>query len=134
MENKTLIKLHTIFWVVLASILLFATYIYNIDAYSAHRYMTVSIRILLNIITFYAFYFFVTPKVFSKKGLLILTAFAIVYLIVFGFVFTFLTYYPFAYIKSPANPFEYTLANGIKDRIFSSVAYISMVSALGTLS
>lgn len=134
MEKKTLIKLHIIFWIVLSSISLFDMFIYNIDAYSAHRYATVSIRILLNIITFYAFYFFVTPRVFCKKGLINLISFEIAYLAVFGFIFAFLTYFPLAYIKSPDNPIEYTLANGIKDRIFASVAYISMVSVLGTLS
>lgn len=134
MEKKTLIKLHIIFWFVLSSILLFDILIYNIDAYSAHRYATVSIRILSDIFTFYAFYFFVTPKVFSKKGLTYLISFVIAYLIVFGFIFTFLTYFPYAYIQSPSNPIQYTLANGIKDRIFASVAYISIVSILGTLS
>ena len=134
MGKETLIKLHTIFWIVFASILAFDTYIYNIDAYSAHRYITLSVKILLNIFTFYAFYFFVTPKVFSKKGLTYLISFQIAYLFIFGFIFAFLTYYPFAFIKAPDNPFEYTLANGIKDRIFASIAYISMVSIIGTLS
>ncbi|MFA7360973.1 MAG: histidine kinase, partial [Candidatus Kapaibacterium sp.] len=134
MEKKTLIKLHIIFWIVLSSISLFDMFIYNIDAYSAHRYVTLSIRVLLNIITFYAFYLFVSPKVFTKKGLVYLVSFEIAYLIVFGFIFAFLTYYPLAYIKSPDNPFEYTLVNGIKDRIFGSIAYISMVSVIGTLS
>lgn len=134
MEKKTLIKLHIIFWIVLSSISLFDMFIYNIDAYSAHRYATLSIRVLLNIITFYAFYLFVSPKVFTKKGLVYLVSFEIAYLIVFGFIFAYLTYFPFAYIKSPDNPFEYTLVNGIKDRIFGSIAYISMVAVIGTLS
>lgn len=134
MEKKILIKLHIIFWIVLSSILLFDIFIYNIDVYSAHRYATVSIRILLNIFTFYTFYFLVTSKIFSKKGLIYLVFFEIVYLIIFGFIFAFLTYYPFAYINSPDNPFEYTFANGIKDRIFASIAYISIVSILGILS
>lgn len=134
MEKKTLIKLHVIFWIVLSSILIFDIFIYNADEYSAHRYATVSIRILLNIFTFYSFYFFVTPRVFSKKGLTYLIFFEIAYLIIFGFIFAFLTYFPLAYIKSPDNPFEYTLANGIKDRIFASAAYISMISILGTLA
>ncbi len=134
MEKKTLIKLHIIFWIILSSILIFGIYINNIAAYSAHRYGTLSVKILLIIFTFYAFYFFVTQKVFSKKGLISLISFQIAYLIVFGFIFTFLTYLPFAYIKSPDNPFEYTISNGMKDRIFASVAYITMVSTIGTLS
>jgi len=134
MEKKTLIKLHIIFWIVLSSISLFDSFIYNIDAYSAHRYITVSIRILLNVFTFYSFYFFVSTRTFNKKGITFLVFFEIVYLIVFGFIFTFLTYFPFAYIKSPSNPFEYTLANGIKDRIFFILAYIAVFSFLGILS
>jgi len=134
MEKKTLIKLHIIFWIVLSSISLFDSFIYNIDAYSAHRYITVSIRILLNIFTFYSFYFFVSPRVFNKKGLVYLIFFGIAYLIVFGFIFTFITYFPYAYIKSPSSPFEYTLANGIENRIFAIVAYIAIVSIIGILS
>jgi sensor histidine kinase YesM len=134
MEKKTLIKLHIIFWIVSSSISLLDTFVYNIDAYSAHRYITVSIRILFNIFTFYSFYFLVSPKIFNKKGIVFLVFFEIAYLIVFGFIFAFLTYLPLAYIKSPDNPFEYTLANGIKDRIFASIAYIAMVSVLGILS
>jgi two-component system, LytTR family, sensor kinase len=134
MENKTLIKLHIIFWAVLTSILLFSTYISSIDIVSVPRYISASVRLLLNIFTFYSFYFFVTPKIFSKKGIINLISFEIVYLLVFGFIFAFLTYYPLAYIKSPDNPFDYTLANGIKDRIFSAISYTSMVAALGTLS
>lgn len=134
MENKTLIKLHTIFWIILASISITDSYIYNIDAYSAHRYITVFLRILLNMITFYSFYFFVKPQTFSKKGIAILVSFEVAYLAVFGFVYAFITYFPYAYIKSPSNPFEFTLANGIKNRIFSVAAYISIVSALGILS
>jgi len=134
MEKKTLIKLHILFWIVLSSISFTDSYIYNLDAYSAHRYITVIIRILLNIFTFYAFYFFVTPRVFNRKGLTYLISFEIAYLIVFGFIFTFLTFFPYAYINAPGNPFEFTLANGIRDRIFAVVAYISMVSVLGILS
>ena len=134
MDKKTLIKLHIIFWIVLSSISVFDSFIYNIDEYSAHRYFTVSIRILSNIFTFYTFYFLVTPLVFSKKKLVYIIFFEIAYLIVFGIIFTFLTYFPFAYIKSPSNPFEYTLANGIKDRIFVIIAYIAIFSFLGILS
>lgn len=134
MEKKTLIKLHIIFWVFLTSILLFSTYMSSIDIVSVPRYVSASVRLLLNIFTFYSFYFFVKPGIFSKKGIINLISFEIVYLFVFGFIFAFLTYYPLAYIKAPDNPFEYTFANGIKDRIFSAVSYTSMVAALGTLS
>ncbi len=134
MEKKTLIKLHTTFWIVLSSINLFDVFIYNIDAYSAHRYPTLSIRLFMNIFTFYSFYFFVTPRVFGKKGLVYLFAFEIAYLIVFGFIFTFITYFPYAYIQSPSNPFEYTLANGINNRIYAVAAYTAIVSILGSLS
>jgi two-component system, LytTR family, sensor kinase len=134
MGKKTLIKLHIIFWIVLSSISLFDSFIYNIDAYSAHRYITVSVRILLNIITFYSFYFFVSVRTFNKKGITFLVFFETAYLIIFGLIFTFLTYFPFAYIKSPSNPFEYTLANGIENRIFVIIAYIAIFSILGILS
>lgn len=134
MENKTLIKLHTAFWIVLSSINLFDVFIYNIDAYSAHRYPTLAIRLFMNIFTFYSFYFFVTPRVFGRKGLINLFAFEIAYLIVFGFIFTFISYLPYAYIQSPSNPIEYTLANGINNRIYAMAAYTAIVSILGSLS
>jgi len=134
MDKKTLIKLHIIFWIILSSISLFDSFVYNIEAYSPHRYITLCVRVFLTILTFYTFYFFVNPGVFSKKGLIYIISFEIVFLIVFGFMFAFLTYFPFAFIKSPENPIEYTLANGIKNRIFASLAYISIVSVLGTLS
>ncbi|MDD5361648.1 MAG: histidine kinase [Ignavibacteria bacterium] len=134
MEKKTLIKLHLLFWIVSSSISIFDAYLYNIETYSAHRFITVSIRIILNIFTFYSFYFLVSPRYFNKKGFIFLVIFEIVYLIIFGFIYTFLTYLPAACIKSAANPIEYTLANGIKDRIFAVTAYIAIVSVLGILS
>lgn len=134
MGKKKLIRLHATFWIILTVINLLDTFIYNAESYSAHRYPTMIIRLSFKIFTFYAFYFFVTPFVFSKKGIMYLIFFEIIYLAVIGFIFAFMTYFPFAYIQSPSNPFEYTLANGIKDRIFAAAAYLSIVSIIGTLS
>lgn len=134
MGKKTLIKFHITFWIVSLCISLLDTYIYSIDSYTTPRYISLCFRILFNIVTFYSFYFLVSPRYFNKKGILIIVFIQIAYLVVFGIIITFLTYYPFAYVKSPANPFDYTLANGMKDRIFATIAYIAMISILGILS
>jgi len=134
MEKKTLIKFHISFWIVSFSISLLDTYIYSIDSYSIPRYISLSFRLLFSIITFYTFYILVSPRYFNKKGIITIVLIQTAYLAVFGIIITFLTYYPYAYVKSPSNPFDYTLANGMKDRIFAIIAYIAMISILGILS
>ena len=134
MGKKTLIKFHITFWIVSLCISLLDTYIYSIDSYTTPRYISLSIRILFNIFTFYSFYFLVSPRYFNKKGILSIVLIQIAYLVVFSFIITFLTFYPFAYVISPSNPFDYTLVNGLKDRIFATIAYIAMISILGILS
>jgi two-component system, LytTR family, sensor kinase len=134
MEQKTLIKLHVIFWTASTFISLLDTFIYSLESFSSTRFISLSIRILFNIFTFYSFYFLISQRYFNKKGLIYLFIFEIVFLTVFGFIYTFVTYLPVAFSKSPANPFEYTLVNGINDRIFAMVAYIAMISVLGILA
>lgn len=134
MEKKAVIKFHVIFWIVASSISLFDTYIYTGDKLSASRFISVSLRILFNIITFYLFYLIVTPQIFNKKKIIFLALLEITYLVIFGYIFTFISYYPFARVVSASNPIEYTLANGINDRIFATIAILTIFSILGTLS
>ncbi len=133
MEKKSVIKFHVIFWVVVLSISLLDTYMYSIDTMSVPRFISVSLRIFFNIITFYLFYFLISSKSLNKKGLIFVVFFELAYLTVFGFIFTFATYYPIAYDSAP-NPFEYTLENGIKNRIYGVIAYLAIISTLGILS
>jgi two-component system, LytTR family, sensor kinase len=134
MEKRTLIKFHILFWIAASSISLLDTFVYSIESFSPQRFISLTIRLSLNIFTFYAFYSLVSQRYFNKKGLISLVLFEIAFLVIFGYIYTFLSYLPFAFVKSPANPFEYTLANGINNRIFAMVAYIAIISVLGSLS
>ncbi|HEY5535302.1 MAG TPA: sensor histidine kinase [Ignavibacteria bacterium] len=80
------------------------------------------------------FYIIVSPRILNKKGILLLILFEILYLTVFGYIFAFIYYFPIAYVYSASNPIEYTLTNGINSIIFDVIAYLTIVSILGSLS
>jgi two-component system, LytTR family, sensor kinase len=134
MENKTVIKFHIIFWILASSISLLNTFAYIGNEIFLPAVISVSLRIFCNMFTFYVFYFIVSQRLFNKKGISFLVIFELLYLIVFGFIFAFVYYFPYAYVKSPDNLIEYTFAIGIKRIIFDVIAYLTIVSILGSLS
>ncbi|MFA5010868.1 MAG: histidine kinase [Ignavibacteria bacterium] len=132
--KNNILKYHIAFWVVLSSITIFDIYVYSGDELSSARYFTGFARIFSNILTFYLFYSIVTQKFFNRKGIIYITSFGIIYISIFGFIYTFITFIPIAYVLSPSNILEYTLNEGISNRIFGMVAYITTVAILGVMS
>lgn len=86
-----------------------------------------------NIVTFYFFYFSVTPQKFNKKGIILLVVFGLIYLTIAGFISCFIIYLPIAYSNSPTDAVNYALANGF-NFIYQVTAYLTIVSILGSLS
>jgi two-component system, LytTR family, sensor kinase len=134
MENKTVIKIHAALWILASSISLLNTFVYIGNNLFLPVLTSVSLRLFCNLITFYVFYFTVSQRFFNKKGIFFLVIFGLFYITVFGIVFAFIYYLPIAYVNSPSDPVEYTLANGIKSIIFDVIAYLTIVAILGSLS
>ena len=134
MENKAIIKLHIIFWIVVLSISVLNTFLYFGNALFVPLLISSLIGMFCNIITFYLFYFLISPAKFNKKGVFFLVLFGLFYLFISSFIFSFILYLPVAYSSSVDNLIEYTLSNGVYKYYFDVLAYLTMVSILGSLS
>ena len=133
MRNKTIIKLHIVFWIVISSISILNAFLFIGNTLFLAVLTSSFLGMIFNIFTFYLFYFLVTPGRFNKKGMIFLVITGLLYLSVSGFVFTFILFLPVAYSLSPDDPFNYTLANGFES-IYQVTAYLTIVSILGSLS
>lgn len=133
MRNKAIIKLHVVFWIVISSISTLNTFLYIGNALFIPLLISSLIGMMCNIITFYVFYFLVSPGKFNKKGIIFLVLFGLLYLIISGFIYTFILYLPIAYFNSPSDTFTYTLDNGFNS-IYQVIAYLTLVAILGSLS
>lgn len=133
MEKKTIIKFHIIFCIITASITLFNTLAYIEKTTNVPLFLGAFTRIIFNILTFYLFYFIITPKILNKKGIIILVFIELIYLTLTGYIVTFLVYYPYIYLYSIPNPIDYFLKE-IKQYFFYVVASHTIFSILGGLS
>jgi sensor histidine kinase YesM len=133
MRNKAIIKLHIVFWIVISSISLLNTFLYIGNPLFISLLISAIIGMLCNIITFYVFYFLISPGKFNKKGIIFLIILWLLYLNIAGFLFCFIIYLPIAYASSPSDPVNYALANGF-NFIYQVIAYLTIVSILGSLS
>lgn len=134
MRKNNIIKYHIAFWVVLSSITFLDVYTYSGDSLTASRFISGIVRIFFDLFTFYLFYFIITQKVLTRKGMVSVSVYGILYLAISGFLVTYISFLPFAYVLSPSNPFEYAFSEGIKERIYGMVAYITTMAILGILS
>lgn len=134
MENKRVIKIHTVFWIVISCITFFHVLAFLGNPLLIPIIISIPIRIFFNIITFYVFYFLISDKYFNKKGLTILILFGLIYLAVTCFISTFIVFLPYAFTRSPENPFQYTLEKGIKNNIYIAMAYTVIFSILGSMA
>jgi sensor histidine kinase YesM len=133
MRNKAIIKLHIIFWIVISSISLLNTFLYIGNPLFIPLLISALIGMLCNIITFYIFYFLISPGKFNKKGIIFLVILWLLYLNIAGLLFCFIIYLPIAYANSPSDPVNYAMANGF-NFIYQVIAYLTIVSILGSLS
>lgn len=133
MNNKAIIKFHIIFWIVITSISILNTFLYIGNNLFISLLVSAFISMFCNIVTFYFFYFSVTPQKFNKKGIILLVVFGLIYLTIAGFISCFIIYLPIAYSNSPTDAVNYALANGF-NFIYQVTAYLTIVSILGSLS
>lgn len=133
MRNNAVIKFHVIFWIVITSISVLNTFLYIGSALFISLLVSALIGMICNIITFYVFYFLISPDKFHKRGIIQLVLFGFLYLNIAGFIFWFIIYLPIAYSASPADPLNYTWENGF-NYIYQVIAYLTIVAVLGSLS
>jgi two-component system LytT family sensor kinase len=134
MEKKIVVRLHVIFWIITSSVTVFNASIYVEKTLNAPLFIGAFIRIFFHIITFYLFYFIVSPKYFNRKGIIFLVLFDIVYLAVSGLIVTFIFYYPYVYFYNTPDPVNYILKTGMKEYFFYVVSGHTIFSILGALS
>ena len=134
MGNKAVIKLHVIFWMVVSSITILNTFLYIDNTLFVPLLISSAIGMLCNILTFYLFYYLVSPGKFNKKGIIFIVLFGLLYLVISGFIFSFILYLPVSYFSASNDIIEYTLANGVYKKIFNVIAYLTIVAVLGSLS
>ncbi len=133
MENNAVIKFHITFWIVISSISVLNTFLYIENILFTSLLISSLINMIFNIITFYIFYFLITPEIFGRKAIISIVLFWLLYLTIAGFIFCFIIYLPIAYSSSPSDYINYTLTNGL-DYVYQVTAYLTIVSILGSLS
>jgi len=134
MENKTIIKIHLVFWVAVTSIAFFHILPHLDNPLLTAYIISTPVRLMCNITTFYFFYFLITEKQFNKKGYTILIITGLIYTGVFGLFSAYVYVLPYAFSLSPENPFLYTLQKGLKNNIYFAAAYTVTFIFLGSLA
>ncbi|HWA07519.1 MAG TPA: histidine kinase [Ignavibacteria bacterium] len=134
MENRTILKFHIIFWIVVISISLLETFtiVENI-LFLSQLSGTLSV-LLYNSISFYLFYLVISQKYFNKKNLALLFLIWLVYITVASFLVTFLSYYPFVYFYPSSIPLKITQHRWVTSYVYGVAATGTVFSVLGALA
>jgi len=134
MENKTIIKIHLIFWFAVACIAFFHILPQLENPLIVPYIISIPIRLFCNIITFYFFYFLISEKRFNKKGYILFIITALIYPVAFGSISAYVYVLPYAFSLSPESPFLYTLQKGVKNNIYFAAAFTVTFIFLGSLA
>jgi len=134
MENKTVIKIHLVFWLAVSFISFLYIIPYRENPLIVPVIISIPVRLICNTITFYFFYILISDKPFNKKRITVLILTGIIYAGIFGLFSTFFYILPFAFYLSPENPLQYVFAKGIKNNIYVSAAFSIIFMFLGSLA
>jgi signal transduction histidine kinase len=134
MENKTIIKIHLVFWFAVTCIAFFHILPHLENPLITAYIISTPVRLMCNISTFYFFYFLITEKRFNKKGYAVLIVIGFIYTVLFGLFSAYVYVLPYAFYLSPDNPFLYTLQKGLKNNIYFAAAYTVTFIFLGSLA
>jgi hypothetical protein len=134
MDKKYIIKIHIGFWLIVfsISILLSLTYIDNVI------FVPLISRILFtlsnDIFSFYLFYIILSPKLFSKKGIVLIAIFEIAYLSISSPLFSFISFYSYKFFYTmTVKPFTLQLADWMNNNIYRILVRSFIFSILGCL-
>lgn len=135
MDKKNAVKLHIIFWLVVLtiSILFLLTYINN------PIFIPLIVRTVFSFsndfISFYLFYIILSPKFLSKKGIVIIALWEVLYLLVSAPLFSYISFFLYKYFYTlTIKPYEVSPAVWISNNIYAILARNLIFSILGCLS
>lgn len=135
MDKGKTVKYHFIFWLIVVSI----SFLYLLAFVNEKIFIPLAVKILLSLIndfiSFYLFYFLISPKFFTKKGIVSIVLLEILYLFVSSFIFSAISFYFFKLTYSAiVKPYELSLGTWISNNIYSILARNLIFSILGGLS
>jgi two-component system, LytTR family, sensor kinase len=135
MNKKYVIKLHIGFWIIVFSISILSSLPYIDNAI----FITLIVRIIItlsnDIISFYLFYTLLSPKLFSKKGMVLIAFWEIAYIFVSGLLFSFISFYAYKYFYTlTIKPFELSFTDWFNKITYAVFARNLIFSILGCLS
>lgn len=135
MEKKNTAKLHIILWMIILSFSVLSSFIYI----NNNIYVPILSRFILSfandLISFYLFYFLLSQKFLSKKGIVIIGIADIAYIIVSGILFSFISFVVYKYFYTiNVKPFEKSFADWFNIVIYDIIARDFIFSLLGCLA
>lgn len=133
MDKKSVIKLHVVFWIIASSISFFNTFSYIENALFSALIVITLISVFFNGVTFYIFYFIISPWILNKKTIPAILTW-LLYLPVSGFIISLISYYAFIYFYPGEVPVRYNPAGWVEKNIYSGIAGTAIFSIIGSLS
>jgi two-component system, LytTR family, sensor kinase len=135
MNKKYALKLHIGFWLIVFSISILFSLTYVNNAIFIPLTVKFLITISNDIISFYLFYIILSPKYFTKKGIVLISFWVFVYILASSFLFSYITFYGYKYFYTLSiKPFEMSFADWLNIMIYRTFARNLIFSILGCLS
>jgi two-component system, LytTR family, sensor kinase len=132
-EKKTVIKFHVIFWIVVPLFSFFNTITYIGNELFFTVLINTSLNLIYNFLTFYLFYFLISPWILNKK-IILSSVFWLLYLPVSAIIISYTLYFPYIYSYPGTVPAKLTPVYWIKNTIYSIISLSTIFSILGSLS
>ena len=135
MDKKYAVKLHIGFWLVVFSISFLFLLIYKENAIFIPLIVRILFTLSIDILSFYLFYIILSPKLFTKKGMILITFWEVAYLFVSAPLFSVISFFLYKYFYTLAvKPFELSLTNWISNNVYNILSRNLIFSILGCLS
>jgi len=135
MDKKYAVKLHIGFWLIVFSISILFSLIYIGNAIFVPLIVRNLFTLLFDIISFYLFYIILSPKLFTKKGMILIAFWEVAYLFVSAPLFSVISFFLYKYFYTlTIKPYEISLAVWISNNIYTILARNLIFSILGCLS
>jgi two-component system, LytTR family, sensor kinase len=135
MNKKYTVKLHIGFWLIVFSILILFSLTYVNNAIFIPLTVKALITFSNDIISFYLFYILLSPKYFSKKGIVLISVWVIIYVLVSSLLFSFISFLAYKYFYTLSiKPFEMPFSNWFNFMIYRIFVRNLIFSILGCLS
>ncbi|MCX6163419.1 MAG: histidine kinase [Ignavibacteriae bacterium] len=134
MDKKYAVKLHIGFWLVVFSISILFSLFYIGNAIFVPLIVRILLTLSIDIFSFYLFYIILSPKLFTKKGMILISFWGVAYLFVSALLFSVISFFLYKYFYTLAvKPFELPLADWISNNVYNILSRNLIFSILGGL-